>query len=174
MVGEFCGTFLFLFFAFAGTQVANTAAAANTDFNNQNSSGSLSQAPNAPVLLYISLVFGFSLAVNVWIFFRISGGRRNTYHVLTCITTDTKPTGLFNPAVCLALALVGAISWTRAGLVFIAEMLGAMASAGVVAALFPNTMAVQTTLGGSTSLVRGLCMFSAICLKISTLTKCSH
>jgi aquaporin related protein len=81
MVGEFCGTFLFLFFAFAGTQVANTAAAANTGFNAQNSSGSLSQAPNAPVLLYISLVFGFSLAVNVWIFFRISGGRFNICHM---------------------------------------------------------------------------------------------
>lgn len=75
MVGEFCGTFLFLFFAFAGTQVANTAAAASTAFNAQNSSGSLAQAPNAPVLLYIALAFGFSLAVNVWIFFRISGGR---------------------------------------------------------------------------------------------------
>ena len=138
MVGEFCGTFLFLFFAFAGTQVANTAAAASTAFNPQNSDGSLSQAPNAPVLLYIALAFGFSLAVNVWVFFRISGG-------------------LFNPAVTLGLALIGAISWTRAGLVFIAEMLGAMASAGVVAALFPNTMAVQTTLGGGTSLARGVC-----------------
>lgn len=74
MVGEFCGTFLFLFFAFAGTQVANTAAAATTAFNAQNSDGSLAQAPNAPVLLYIALAFGFSLAVNVWIFFRISGG----------------------------------------------------------------------------------------------------
>ena len=78
MVGEFCGTFLFLFFAFAGTQVANSAAAANTAFNSSNSSGSLAQAPNAPVLLYISLAFGFSLAVNVWIFFRISGGRLDT------------------------------------------------------------------------------------------------
>ncbi len=75
MVGEFCGTFLFLFFAFAGTQVANAAAAATTN-SNANSSGAtgLAQAPNAPVLLYISLVFGFSLAVNVWVFFRISGG----------------------------------------------------------------------------------------------------
>jgi aquaporin related protein len=78
MVGEFCGTFLFLFFAFAGTQVANSAAAANTAFNAQNSDGSLAQAPNAPVLLYIALAFGFSLAVNVWIFFRISGGRMDS------------------------------------------------------------------------------------------------
>ena len=77
----------------------------------------------------------------------------------TPTTANIQTTGLFNPAVCLGLALIGAISWSRAGLVFIAEMFGAMASAGVVAALFPSTMAVQTTLGGSTSLVRGLCKF---------------
>lgn len=65
--------------------------------------------------------------------------------------------GLFNPAVTLALALIGAISWARAGLVFIAEMLGAMASAGVVAAMFPGTLAVSTTLNTDTSLARGLC-----------------
>lgn len=77
MVGEFVGTFLFLFFAFAGTQVANAAAAAVTN-SNANAPGAtgLAQAPNAPVLLYISLVFGFSLAVNVWVFFRISGGEQ--------------------------------------------------------------------------------------------------
>ena len=70
--GEFCGTFLFLFFAFSGTQIANAAAAAETA-SGQNSA-SLPQAPNASVLLYIALAFGFSLMVNVWIFFRISGG----------------------------------------------------------------------------------------------------
>ena len=80
MAGEFVGTFLFLFFAFAGTQVANAAAAGDNT-----AGGSLSQAPNASVLLYIALSFGFSLIVNAWIFFRISGG-------------------LFNPAVCLESA----------------------------------------------------------------------
>ena len=69
MVGEFIGTFLFLFFAFTATQVANASVAgANT------SGSSLSQVPNASTLLYISLAFGFSLAVNAWVFFRISGG----------------------------------------------------------------------------------------------------
>lgn len=69
MVGEFIGTFLFLFFAFSATQVANAAAAgAGT------AEGSLTQVPNTSVLLYISLAFGFSLAVNAWVFFRISGG----------------------------------------------------------------------------------------------------
>lgn len=69
MIGEFIGTFLFLFFAFSATQVAN-AAAAGAD----TSDGSLTQVPNTSVLLYISLAFGFSLAVNAWVFFRISGG----------------------------------------------------------------------------------------------------
>lgn len=79
MVGEFVGTFLFLFFAFAGTQVANAAAAAVTNSNADTAGATgLAQAPNAPVLLYISLVFGFSLAVNVWVFFRISGGEFST------------------------------------------------------------------------------------------------
>lgn len=75
MVGEFVGTFLFLFFAFSGTQVANAAAAAVTSSNaSSNGATGLAQAPNAPVLLYIALAFGFSLAVNAWVFFRISGG----------------------------------------------------------------------------------------------------
>lgn len=65
MLGEFVGTFLFLFFAFAGTQVANTPP------------GKSCSPPNIAVLLYISLAFGFSLAVNVWVFFRISGGLFN-------------------------------------------------------------------------------------------------
>jgi Major intrinsic protein len=64
------------FFAFAGTQVANTpqttAGSQSTD---------LPQGPDPSQLLYISLCFGFSLAVNAWVFYRISGG-------------------LFNPAVC--------------------------------------------------------------------------
>lgn len=64
MLGEFVGTYLFLFFAFAGTQVANTNPVTMT-------------GPNIASLLYISLAFGFSLAVNVWVFFRISGGLFN-------------------------------------------------------------------------------------------------
>lgn len=67
MSGEFVGTTMFLFFAFGGTQIANTLTPETT--------------PNLGQLLYISLSFGFSLAVTAWTFYRISGG-------------------LFNPAVC--------------------------------------------------------------------------
>jgi aquaporin related protein len=62
-IGEFVGTFLFLFFAFAGTQVANNILGR--------------RRIDVGTLLYISLAFGFSLAVNVWVFFRISGGMFN-------------------------------------------------------------------------------------------------
>jgi len=73
-IGEFVGTFMFLFFAFAATQVANAAASGRTQTGNAGGESGLSQTPNAQVEMYISLAFGFSLAVNAWIFFRITGG----------------------------------------------------------------------------------------------------
>ncbi|KAK5133471.1 hypothetical protein LTR08_007713 [Meristemomyces frigidus] len=132
MAGEFAGTFLFLFFAFAATQVANASNAGG-----DSASGTLSQVPNANSLMYISLAFGFSLAVNAWVFFRISGG-------------------LFNPAVTLGMALIGAVTWTRAGLIFIAQILGAIAASGVVYGLYPGPMNVSTGLAGGTTIVQGL------------------
>lgn len=71
MAGEFVGTFLFLFFAFSGTQVANTATTTDT------TDSSISQGPNPAKLLYIALSFGFSLAVNAWVFYRVTGGLFN-------------------------------------------------------------------------------------------------
>ena len=66
VLGEYIGTGLFLFFAFAATQVANVSANAKTD------TGDMRGTPEQ--LLYISLAFGLSLAVNAWTFSRISGG----------------------------------------------------------------------------------------------------
>jgi aquaporin rerated protein, other eukaryote len=74
---EFAGTFMFLFFAFGGTQVANTAAIFSDQATAGQQGNSITQAPNTSVLLYISLIFGFSLMVNVWVFFRVSGGLFN-------------------------------------------------------------------------------------------------
>jgi len=129
-MGEFGGTFMFLFMAFAATQVANASAPATSD-------GSLTQTPNSSNLLFISLAFGFSLAVNAWAFFRISGG-------------------LFNPVVTLGLYLIGAIKPFRAVSVFFAQIIAAICSAAVVSALFPAPMNVNTTLGGGTSIAQGL------------------
>jgi len=121
---------MFLFMAFAATQVANAAAPATQD-------NTLSQFPNSANLLYISLAFGFSLAVNVWAFFRISGG-------------------LFNPAVTLGLFMIGAIKPLRAVLVFLAQMIAAICSAGIVSALFPGPLNVSTALAGGTTIAQGV------------------
>lgn len=80
-IGEWVGTTLFLFFAFAGTQVANAHSKSPAESTTTNATAGFSPI----VMLYISVSFGFSLMVNVWIFFRISGG-------------------LFNPAVSLTVS----------------------------------------------------------------------
>ncbi|KAA8650228.1 aquaporin [Aspergillus tanneri] len=125
VLGEFVGTFLFLFFSFAGTQVSNTPMPVE------------GAPPNTPNLLYSSLSFGFSLMVNVWAFYRVTGG-------------------LFNPAVTLALCLVGGMPPLRGVLAFAAQIVAGIASAGVVSALFPGDLNVGTRLGGGASISQGL------------------
>ena len=63
MTGEFVGTVLFLFFAFAATQTANNLAT--------------SPEPDVSQIMYISLAFGFSLGNTAWVFYRVSGGLFN-------------------------------------------------------------------------------------------------
>ncbi|KAH6855483.1 aquaporin-like protein [Chaetomium sp. MPI-CAGE-AT-0009] len=139
-LGEFVGTFLFLFFAFAGTQVANTPPPTSAN-------GSDTALPNTSNLMFISLVFGMSLMANVWAFYRVTGG-------------------LFNPVVALALFLVGGPSVIRLGVVghsvirlvvvVIAQFLGGIVAAAVVSALFPGPLTVTTTLGGGANIAQGL------------------
>ncbi|KAL2166112.1 hypothetical protein VTG60DRAFT_3273 [Thermothelomyces hinnuleus] len=129
-LGEFVGTFLFLFFSFAGTQIANTPPPTP-------SAGSDTPLPNTSNLMFIALAFGLSLMANVWAFYRVTGG-------------------LFNPVVALALFLVGGLSGIRLLVVVIAQFIGGIAAAAVVSALFPGPMMVATTLGGGTSISQGL------------------
>jgi glycerol uptake facilitator-like aquaporin len=145
---RFVGTFLFLFFAFSATQVANAASAGEAGGGSTSSAatggsgdGGITQAPNTSSLSYIALAFGFSLAVNAWVFFRVSGG-------------------LFNPAVTLGMALIGSLGWIRASLIFISQILGSLAASGVVDGLFPGQLSVSTTLGGGTTVVQGLCKYA--------------
>lgn len=73
-LAEFAGTFMFLFMSFSAAQIGNE----KTDTLRP-----LSQQAGLSLLqiTYIAAVFGVSLGVNVWIFYRVSGGQ-------------------FNPAVC--------------------------------------------------------------------------
>lgn len=61
-VGEFCGTFMFLLLSFMGAQTALNSSGGTLD---------------APTLLYIASSFGTALAVNVWVFYRVTGGMFN-------------------------------------------------------------------------------------------------
>lgn len=76
VIGEFVGTFLFLFWSFAGTQISNTPAPPP------------GSNPNTSNLLFAALAFGFSLTVNVWAFYRITGGLFNpsvSSHLFVCL-----------------------------------------------------------------------------------------
>ncbi|TVY37966.1 Aquaporin [Lachnellula subtilissima] len=131
-IGEFAGTIFFLFFAFSGTQVANISSNTNTG---SDITTTVAQK-NPAQLLYISLSFGFSLAVNAWVFFRISGG-------------------LFNPAVTFGMWLIGSITFARAILLGVVQCLGAIVAAALVEALFSGGLNVSTTLSATTSLAQG-------------------
>ncbi|KAK1076012.1 Aquaporin-1 [Friedmanniomyces endolithicus] len=128
MVGD--GTLLFLFLALGGTQVANNIPTSSCQ--------SIAQVGSNPQQLqYIALCFGFSLAVNAWVFFRISGG-------------------LFNPAVTVGMCLIGALPYLRGGLLFLVQILGGITAAALVSCMFPGALTVETSLGGGTSIVQGL------------------
>ncbi|GAA5876113.1 hypothetical protein JCM8547_002640 [Rhodosporidiobolus lusitaniae] len=145
-VGEFVGTATFLFFALGGTNVANVP-----DTSVTGTTGAVA-APNTSNLLYISLSFGFSLAVTVWIFFRISGG-------------------LFNPAVTLAFLLVGAATPVRAALLTISQLLGAIVGAALISGLTPGPLYALTTLADGTTISRGMFleMFATFLLLLAIL-----
>lgn len=89
------------------------------------------------------------LATNAWVFFRISGG-------------------LFNPAVSLGLAIVGAITPLRALILTVAQILGGITGSALILTILPGSLNVRTTLAGGTSVAQGLflevsSLSSAIC-----------
>jgi aquaporin related protein len=88
-------------------------------------------------VLYISTCMGFSLLVSAWLFFRVTGG-------------------LFNPNISLALLLVGVIRPVRFVLYCIAQMLGAIAASGLVLALTPGPLSVNTFLGQNINAAQGV------------------
>ncbi|KDN41772.1 aquaporin-like protein [Tilletiaria anomala UBC 951] len=132
-IGEFVGTFLFLFLAEGGAKTASMTA---------NAVSAASSSPIALVdsqtLVYVSLSFGLSLTVVAWMFFRVSGS-------------------LFNPAISLALLLAGALPWRRCILLVIAQFAGGIAANGMVEALTPTFGHSNiTTLAPGVSVTQGI------------------
>ena len=107
---EYVGTTIFLLLAFGGVQASASEARASVTY---------SEIERA---LVISLSFGLSLLVSVWLFYRVTGG-------------------LFNPEVSLALLITGVIGPLRFGLYCIAQLLGGITAAGIVLALTPGPLA---------------------------------
>ncbi|KAH7323955.1 aquaporin-like protein [Rhexocercosporidium sp. MPI-PUGE-AT-0058] len=133
VIGEFLGTLVFVFLAFAGVEVAGASS-------NKEQGEGVSTAPPAASpsqLLYASLAAGFSLAVTAWTFFRISGG-------------------LFNPVISLGIALIGAITWARCALLCVAQTVATIAASYMVYGLFNGGLNTGTTLGGGTSPAQGV------------------
>lgn len=127
VIAEFVGTFLFLLFAETIAQIANQSP----DIP-QPGGGS-----NPPQLVMIAFGFGFSVMVNVFIFFRISGGQ-------------------LNPAVTMTLALVRAISPVRAVLLIITQLVAGICAAAAASAMTPGPVAFNNALGGGASRSQGL------------------
>ncbi|XWW96283.1 hypothetical protein V2A60_004256 [Cordyceps javanica] len=127
LVGEFCGTFMFLLLSFIGTQAAL----------DNNSPGQKDAVLSPSSLLFIACSFGAALTVNVWIFYRVTGG-------------------MFNPAVTLGLVLVGAVTPVRGALVVPTQIVAGIAAAAVTDGLLPGPLGVANALGSGTSIVQGL------------------
>ncbi|SPO23612.1 related to aquaporin [Ustilago trichophora] len=134
-VSEFVGTVLFLFFAF-GIATEATNARASSQNNGQATSLSQNAPPDTSALLYSSLGFGFSLAVNAWTFYRVSGG-------------------LFNPAVTLALFLTGTLGWFQLIHLTIAQFIGGIAAAALASGILPGQINARTTLANGTNVAQG-------------------
>jgi glycerol uptake facilitator-like aquaporin len=105
-------------------------------------------------MLYIAISFGFSLMVNVWIFFRISGGLFNP-------AVSESPAVLWQVMsnlnqVTLALWATGAVGSTRAICLFFSQIVGSITASALVLAMFPTPLNVRTTLSEGTSLAQGV------------------
>lgn len=70
MIAELVGTTMFLFFSYAAAQIGNEKVDTLRPLLEQ-------PGPSLLQISYISAVFGVSLGVNVWIFYRVSGGMFN-------------------------------------------------------------------------------------------------
>ncbi|KAL7930220.1 aquaporin-like protein [Trichoderma chlorosporum] len=127
-VGEFVGTFFFLWFAYAGSiQYVKQATLSPA-------SGGMSDT----TVFFIAHVYSFSLLVNIWAFYRISGG-------------------LFNPALTVGMCLAGTLPWMRAAFLVPTQIIASMCAGGLARCMFPGDIAAANSiLSRDTSVVRGL------------------
>lgn len=142
-VCEFTGTFLFLFFSYGIATQASNRLDADKAANAQG-------PPDTSALLFSSLGFGFSLAVNAWVFFRITGS-------------------LFNPALTLGLTLLGNLDWVQCIVLSLSQYVASIAAGGLVSGLFPGPPNMRTRLGPDVTTNQGFWIeFFSTCLLLFT------
>ncbi|EOA92260.1 uncharacterized protein SETTUDRAFT_153220 [Exserohilum turcica Et28A] len=130
-IGELIGTFMFLFMAFTAAQIAvNSTSSSSSNSNSSGLKAGATPPPDLLKLLYISLAFSMSLAVNVAIFADISGAK--------FVTT--------------ALVLTRKIHWHRALHTILAQLVAAATAAALVSTLIPTPLTIDTTISPSTSI----------------------
>lgn len=140
---EFTGTVLFLLFSYGIATQASDRLSFDKAIDPQG-------PPDTSALLFSSLGFGFSLAVNAWIFFRVTGS-------------------LFNPALTLGLTLLGNLDWMQCFVLSCSQFLGGIAAAGLTAGLLPGPPNMRTTLGAGTTVNQGFWIeFFSTCLLLFT------
>jgi len=125
-LGEFFGTFIFLWTAFVIAQIANHDPTIPKD-----------RGSDPMQLIMISFGFGFGVMISVFMFFRVSGGN-------------------LNPAVTLTLVLAQAVPPIRGAIMILAQMIGGMAAAGAASAMTPGEILFTNGLGGGASRTRGV------------------
>lgn len=117
-VGEFCGTFMFLWCAYVICNVANHDVA-------------LVAAPDGShpgQLIMIAIGFGFSVMFSIWCFAGVSGGA-------------------LNPAMSLSLCLARAVSPTRCVVMWVSQIVAGMAAGGAASAMTPGEVLFANSLG---------------------------
>jgi len=129
MLGEYCGTVMFLFFAYGGVMVGKTALGGDPSTTGE----------YLVFLLFGATSFGASLTINAWIFYRVTGG-------------------LFNPAVTAAFVMAGLMNPIKGAVLFATQLLGGITAAAIIDALTPGPLSVANSLGPHVNVAQGLFM----------------
>lgn len=110
-------------------------------------------------VLIISLAYGFSLLVNVWAFFRISGGLFNpaVSHCSYEVPKTSHGLETNSAEVTIGLCLSGQLPWLRAMFLIPAQLVASMCAGGLVSCMFPGDITqANTILSTKTTIVQGL------------------
>jgi len=134
--GEFIGTFTFLLLGLGGIQAAR-AASVTQGVNGAQQEDQQVTVADPSFLLMAATSMGMSLVFSIWVFFRVTGAA-------------------FNPNIAFTLVLLGAITPFRFVLYVFAQLLGAIAAAGVLQGLLPGELNVNCAPGNGIGIAQAL------------------